>query len=102
MNCKHSFRYSQGHLFCIYCGKKTSAKHYKRKNYAKSTIVICTILVVCLLAYLSVEGKTIVIEQTNSATEIMKNSETIINNIKIITENVTDDISKESNDDSKT
>ena len=56
-----------------------------------------------ILGHLSVEGKIIVIEQTNSVTEGMKNLEAIINNIKIITENVTNYISEEStHDNSKT
>ena len=53
------------------------------------------VLIAVVIGYLNLEGKIIIIEELDSATEVMKNSESLINNAKLITENITKNVSTE-------
>ena len=92
MTCNHKYRNSQNWLFCIYCGKKISDKPFKIKKNAKIAIIVTGILMAGIIGYLNLEGKIIIIEQLDSATEVRKNSEFLINDAKSITENITKSI----------
>jgi uncharacterized protein YkwD len=56
MFCRHSYRYTQGHFYCVKCGHRTYKEYAKRRSSGKKFIIAGILAVIAIGAVFAIQG----------------------------------------------